>query len=111
MISSSWVIGIRTGVALGGEVRFVISQPAHIDAAKFTYRIPAGRTLEGGVTYISHVVDLGATERELVYVLSYRLVDSQDMLEMVAYSELRTQVAGLQTGTDQRFGFRFKLRL
>jgi hypothetical protein len=33
------------------------------------------------------------------------------MLEMVAYSELRTQVAGLKMGTEQRFGFRFKLRL
>lgn len=111
VISSSWAIGIRTGVAHGGEVRFGISQPVHIDSAKFTYRIPAGRTLEGGVTYANHVVDLGATERELDYGLSYRLGDSQDMLEMVAYSELRTQVAGLKMGTEQRFGFRFKLRL
>ena len=49
--------------------------------------------------------------RELDYGWSYRLGQPQDMLEMGAFSEWRTRVASIANGTEQRLGFRFKLRL
>ena len=82
-----------------------------LESAKFTCRVPVARTLDGGVTYANHVVDLGAGGRELYYGLSHRLGQPQDMLEMVAFSEWRTRVASIVKGTEQRLGFRFKLRL
>ena len=82
-----------------------------LESAKFTCRVWVARTLDGGVTYANHVVDLGAGERELDYGLSYRLGQPQDMLEMVAFSEWQTRVASIVKGTEQRLGFRFKLRL
>ena len=94
-----------------GEVCFGISQPVQLESAKFTYRVPVARTLDGGVTYAIHVVDLGAGERELDYGLSYRLGQSQDMLEIVAFTGWRTRVASIAKGTEQRLGFRLKLRL
>lgn len=82
-----------------------------LESAKFTYRVPVARTLDGGVTYANHVVDLGAGERELDYWWSHRFGQPQDMLEMVAFSEWRTRVASIAKGTEQRLVFRFKLRL
>ena len=111
VISSSWAVGVRIDTAHAGEVRFGISQPVQLESAKFTYRVPVARTLDGGVTYANHVVDLGAGERELDYGLSYRLGQPQDMLGMVAFSEWRTRVASIAKGTEQRLGFHSKLRL
>ena len=111
VISSSWAVGVRIDTAHAGEVRFGISQPVQLESAKFTYRVLVARTLDGGVTYANFVVDLGAGEWELDYGLSYRLGQPQDMLGMVAFSEWRTRVASIAKGTEQRLGFRFKLRL
>ena len=111
VISSSWAVGVRIDTAHAGEVRFGISQPVQLESAKFTYRVPVARTLDGGVTHANYVVDLGAGERELDYGLSYRLGQPQDMLGMVAFSEWRTRVASIAKRTEQRLGFRFKLRL
>ena len=43
--------------------------------------------------------------------VSFGISQPEDMLGMVAFSEWRTQVASIAKGTEQRLGFRFKLRL
>ena len=100
VISSSWAVGVRIDTAHAGEVRFGISQPVQLESAKFTYRVPVARTLDGGVTYANYVVDLGAGERELDYGLSYRLGQPQDMLGMVAFSEWQHGLPALQKGQN-----------
>jgi hypothetical protein len=111
VLSSSWAMGLASGTDDGGQFRLTLSQPVQIDSARFDYRLPAARTLDGAVQFANHEIDFGAASREIDLGLCYRRGTAKDVLELVLFAEARTGVAAFDKGREQRLGLRLTARL
>jgi subtilisin family serine protease len=65
VISTTATAGYEFAPAEGHTLGFAVSQPVTVESAKFTYRVPTSRTLDGNVITELQTVDFRNSDREI----------------------------------------------
>jgi len=65
VISTTATAGYEFAPTEGHTLGFAVSQPVTVESAKFTYRVPTSRTLDGNVNTELQTVDFRNSDREI----------------------------------------------
>ena len=93
VVSSTATLGYEIAPAQGHKLGFAVSQPVTVESAKFDYRVPTGRTMDGAVKTELRTVDFRSAEREIDLGTYYKFDITQTGIKQV---DDVTSMLGLQ---------------
>jgi len=123
VISSTATVGYELAPTDGHTLGFAVSQPVTVESAKFTYRVPTGRTLDGNVNTELRTVDFRNSNREIDFGTYYNFDITKTGIRQVddfatklglqgkvgAFVELRDTITGVKKEIEKRAGISVKL--
>ena len=93
VVSSTATLGYEIAPTQGHKLGFAVSQPVTVESAKFDYRVPTGRTMDGAVKTELRTVDFRSAEREIDLGTYYKFDITQTGIKQV---DDVTSMLGLQ---------------
>jgi hypothetical protein len=113
VISSTWTAGYEFQPKQDHTWGFAVSQPVTVESAKFDYRVPTARTLDGGVVTEMQTVDFRNTSREIDLGTYYNFnLAKQTGLDadVKLFAEMRNTIGSIKKEVEKRAGFSVQLK-
>jgi hypothetical protein len=113
VISSTWTMGYGFEPKVDHTWGFAVSQPVTVESAKFDYRVPTARTLDGNVVTQVQTVDFRNSGREidLGTYYNFNLVEQTGLdADVKLFAEMRNTVGSLKKEIEKRAGISVQLK-
>ena len=113
VISSTWTMGYEFAPQVDHTWGFAVSQPVTVESAKFDYRVPTARTLDGSVVTEMQTVDFRNTSREIDLGTYYNFnLAKQTGLDadVKLFAEMRNTIGSIKKEVEKRAGFSVQLK-